>query len=166
VCYGGGTEYSRVYVAGQPGKCYVRIPRAPADQLVREMVVERLSRVDARALLSPQVDLNGLDAEAQELRQRREELANLVAEGLVPGCVARPKLEDIASRLSRLEGQRTPAGLPADALVDPRSAWDSWTMPQRRGVLQLLFNSITLRHARSNQGPRADLTRLQLDWAN
>jgi site-specific DNA recombinase len=165
VCHGGGTEYSRVYTAAQPGQCYIRIPRLPADHLVQEVVVERLSQPDARDLLRPPVDLDGLDAEAQNLRQRREELANLVAEGLVPGSVARPKLEDIASRLSKLEGQRNPAALPADALVDPRSAWESWTMPQRREVLQLLFDSITLRHAQPNQGPRADLTRLQLDWA-
>ncbi len=165
VCYGGGTQYSRVYIASEPGQCYIRIPRAPADQLVADVVVERLSRADAAELLSPQVDLDGLDAEAQELRQRREELANLVAEGLVPGAVARPKLEDIADRLSKLEGQRTPAALPADALIDPHAAWQGWTMPQRREVLQLLLSSITLRHARPNQGPRADLTRLHLDWA-
>ena len=83
----------------------------------------------------------------------------------LPATLARPKLEDIAQRLASIEASRSPTALPPDALIDPATAWDDWSIPQRRDILRLLFTDITLTHSNHRQGPRADPTRIGLHWA-
>ena len=75
LCYGGGSSHSRIYAGGAPGSCYIRIPRQPADDYTGEVVVDRLTRPGARDLLAPRHDPSRLEADAEALRHRREEIA-------------------------------------------------------------------------------------------
>lgn len=164
-CVGGSTAYAPTYVANGPGKCNVSITRRAADAFVTEVLLARLSRPDARDLLAPtRPDQNELLSEATQLRQRREELADLVADGLLTATAARPRLAALAQRLQELElvaDARSP--LTEELLQDPREVWAQWSMPQRREVLRLL-GRVTLRHVGPRNGPRADPTRISFSW--
>ncbi len=164
VCVGSSATHAAVYVAGGPGKCYVSIKRSAADELVTEVVLRRLARPDAAELFVPRGDIDAA-AEVAELRQRREDLGGLVADGLLTVSDARPKLAIISERLAKIEAARTPAKVDPALLAEPEGVWRSLTMPQRREVLRLLLQSITLRHVGPNGGPRADPTRLSVTWA-
>jgi hypothetical protein len=152
VCWGGSATHAATYVAGGPGKCHVSIKRSAADGFVTAVLLRRLSRPDAANLFVPS---RGVDAtaEATELRQRREDLGGLVADGLLTASDARPKLAHIAERLAEIEAARAPAKVDPALLVDPERVWNAWTMPQRREVLRVLLASVTLRHV----GPAAVL---------
>ncbi|MBW3609451.1 MAG: hypothetical protein KY463_14110, partial [Actinobacteria bacterium] len=91
-----------------------------------------------------------------------DELAELVADGLLPASNARPRLTAIAERLAKLEAESTPARLDPQVLVHPRQVWESWSMPQRREALRVLLDKVTLRHVGPGGGPRADPTRVRI----
>lgn len=166
VCYGGGTDYGQSYQSNAPGLCYITIPRPPVDDFVTAVVIERLSRPDAAAAFAVPKTVSTADNEVEELELRRQDLADLVADGLLPLAVARSRLEGISERLAAIETQRAPQALPRDAFQNPAEAWSRWTVTQRRDVLRVLFRAITLKHARPKQGPRTDLTRLTFHWAD
>jgi hypothetical protein len=165
VCFGGGTDAGRVYAAQAAGRCYVRIPRPPADDLMREVVVARLRQPDARGLLRPADRPRGDVNEVAALRRRREEIADLVADGLLPVSVARSRLDDLAHKLTALEPDYSSSPLKHDDLTDPAAAWQRWTITQRREVIRLLFADLRLAHCTKNIGPRVDIRRLNFVWA-
>ncbi len=164
VCWGGSATHAATYVAAGPGKCHGSIKRSAADDFVTTVLLRRLARADAAELFVPSA---GADATAEmtELRQRREDLGGLVADGLLTASDARPKLAAIAERLAEIEAARTPAKINPALLVNPERVWVASTMPQRREALRVLFATITVRHVGPGGGPRADPTRLDLTWA-
>jgi hypothetical protein len=164
VCVGSGKAHAATYGAGRPGQCYVSIKRSAADELVRAVVVERLRQPDAVDLLTPRRHDDELKTEEAELRRRRDDLADLVSDGLITAASARPRLEAIAERLQELDGSRAPCLVVPAALVDPAESWSIWTQPQRREVIRLLFDSVLLRR-NTKLGPRADPTRVLLTWS-
>jgi site-specific DNA recombinase len=165
-CFGASADYGGpTYAALAPGRCHVTIKRAAADLVATEAIIGRLKAVDARDLLTPARDDSTLEDEIHDLVRRREELAELVGEGLLTAGSARPKLAALADRLQSLERARTPGPLDRAALIDPVQAWERWTMPQRRDVVRLLFEEVTVRHVGFVNGPRADGTRVGLVWA-
>lgn len=165
-CFGGGTEYSRVYGAQAPGRCHVRIPRDPADTFMADLVIARLSRPDAAELLLPPSPGSGSDEEVAALRQRREQIADLVADGLLPAATARTRLEALQAQLAELEPAPSSFIVSVRDLADPAAAWARWTMPQRREVLRWLFADIRLEHATASLGPRADIRRIIPIWTS
>lgn len=165
VCQGGSAAHAATYVASGPSRCHVSITRAAADQLVTEVLMRRLAQPDAVTLLRPTEETDGT-AEMAELRQRRDELAELVADGLLTASNARPRLTAIAERLAKLEAESTPARLDPQVLVHPRQVWESWSIPQRREALRVLLDKVTLRHVGPGGGPRADPTRVRIIWAS
>ncbi len=68
-------------------------------------------------------------------------------------------------RLGEIEDEKTPAPIYEPLLEAPEATWRSWTLPQRRELLRLLFSQITLRHAGNRGGPVADPTRISFTWA-
>lgn len=164
VCFGGSAEHSPVYVANGPGRCYVSITRAAADDLITAVVINRLSRPDARQLFEPTAN-PAVAQEQQALRQRRDGITQLLGEGLLQSTAARPQLVAIADRLAALEQHIAPAPVNDDLLRQPHETWERLTQPQRRAVLRVLFDEITVRHGSRANGPRADPSRLSVEWA-
>jgi site-specific DNA recombinase len=164
-CFGTGAAHAATYQAALPGQCYVTITRAAADRIATDIVLERLRQPDAVDLLQINRDRTPIDNEISHLVRRREEIVELIADGLLTGAAARPQLDRIVQRLKVLEGARAGTGVQVDDLRDPAAAWEAWTVPQRRDLLRLLFDRITLRHVGSKNGPRADPTRVGFVWA-
>jgi hypothetical protein len=164
VCFGGSAVHAPVYVAAGPGRCNVSITRAAADSLITGVVLARLGRPDAQNLFKPARD-TGLEEERQTLRQRRDEIAGLLGEGLLTAAAARLQLEALAGRLAGLEAAASPPPVHPDLLRLPEETWWHLTQPQRRAVLRALFEQITLRHVGPAGGPRADPRRIEVQWA-
>jgi hypothetical protein len=124
----------------------VSISRAAADRIVTDVVLERLGRPDAAQLFGRVVDSSAVDRQLNELRHRRDEIADLLADGLLSGAAARPRLLEISERLVELETTHAASEVSPTELADPTAAWESWSVPQRREVLRVLFSGLTLKH--------------------
>jgi hypothetical protein len=144
----------------------VRIPRPATDELIRTVVIERLRRPDAEQLLAPPGQHVNHAREIEGLRRRRGDLVDMVADGVLPATVARPRLEMLASEIAAL--QSLASGIPINRgdLVDPLAAWERWTLPQQRDGIRLLFSDIRLQHASPQNGPRADIRRIRVVWSH
>lgn len=164
VCVGGSSSHAATYVAGMPSQCFVSITRAAADSVVEEVVLARLAMPDAAAAFSDKQDEQGLAHRARELRRRRDELAQLVAEGLLPAATARPKLLDLARQLAEIDAEQHPLRINREVFRDPRGVWDRWQVMQKRDVVKLLFEKVEVKHVGHRSGPRADPTRISFTW--
>jgi len=165
VLFGGSAAHGAIYVADRPGQCCVGIVRAATDDLITTLVIRRLGQPDAVDLFQVRQDTTALEREIEELRQRREELAELVAEGLLTASEVRPRLSALAERLGALEGDRSTAAIDPRAFVQPGAVWQAWTVTQRREVLRLLFDRLGVRHVGHRSGSRFNPERLKLEWA-
>ena len=166
VCFGGSATHAPIYVTTGPGACHVSITRRAADDFLTELLLRRLEQSDARSAFAlPTQQNHSLDLEAAELRDRRDQIAGLIADGLLAGNAARARLEEITQRLQQLEMQRTPPVVSQHLLDAPRETWSAWTQPERRQVIRLLFAEITLAHVGPTNGPRADPRRISATWA-
>lgn len=164
VCFGRTATHAPIYSAAQPGHCNVSVVRSAADELVTDVVVERFARPDAAGLFQLHRDMSDVEIEIKDLFERRDEIADLVADGLLPASTARPRLAGILDRLAALETQRTPRIVDPRVFVEPAVVWRAWSTTQRREVLRLLFSRIAIRHVGQRNGPRADPSRFVLDW--
>lgn len=166
-CFAAGqVGVTRLYSAAVAGRCFVSISRTAADHIVTNIVLERLRRPDAAQLFSQRSDNRDLDRQIVELRQRREEIADLLTDGLLSGADARPRLRGISERLAELETSRSPTQILAAELADPEGAWLGWTVTQRREVLRVLFSSLSVKHVGNKNGPTTQPSRLILGWAD
>jgi site-specific DNA recombinase len=164
VCFGRKATHAPIYSAAQPGHCNVSVVRSAADELLTEVVVERFSRPDAAGLFQLERDQSDVESQINDLFERREEIADLVAEGLLSASTARPRLAGILDRLAALESQRAPRAFDPQVFVDPAAVWGAWSVTQKREVLRLLFARVAIRHVGQRNGPRADPSRFVLDW--
>lgn len=162
--YGASALHAPTYQAAGPGLCYVAITRAAADDYVRALVLGRLGRDDAADLLVIERPPDGSEAEAADLRRRRDDLLDFIAEGLIQADVARPQLRVLGERLAAIERPRGPALLDAAVLRDPQDAWERWSQVQRRALVRLLFERLSLVHVGPASGPKADPTRIKVAW--
>lgn len=118
---------------------------APVEEFVEAVMVARLSKPDARDLLTVtnQPDTDGLRDEANGLRERLDALAVNFADGSLTASQLRVATERIRSRLEAVEGQLADAGRvdllgPMVDSADVASAWASASVSRRRSVIALL----------------------------
>jgi DNA invertase Pin-like site-specific DNA recombinase len=130
------------------------------DQYVEDVVVERLSRPDAHDLLLPdpeEVNVAGLQAEAEQIRQRMRDLGGLFGSGqleLVPFTegmeTARAQLEGVTKQLARAATRDPLVGLVG--APDVRKEWKALELEQQRNVLRALV-TVTLKTPRPGRMP-------------
>jgi site-specific DNA recombinase len=120
---------------------------APLDEYVTAVVLERLSRPDARLLLTPEdrrVDVEALRARRADVTGRQTELAELFAQGAITG----PQLA-AATRTLQTEGETLDTEIDAVTASSPlagfadaqdvRAAWDAATVGRRKAVVRALM---------------------------
>jgi len=144
------------------------------DQYVEDVIVERLSRDDAHDLLLPgpdDVDVAGLQAEAEKARQRMKDLGGMFGAGQIELTAftegtdaARGQLEGITQQLARA-ATRDPlvdlVGAP-----DVRKAWKALELDRKRSVLRALVTVtlLTPRQGRMPDGGYFDYDAVVFAW--
>lgn len=144
------------------------------DQYVEDVVVERLLADDAHDLLLPSaddVDVAGLQAEGEEIRQRMKTLGGQFGGGLLElgpfteGMnVARAQLDGVTRQLARAATRDPLVGLVG--AKDPRKAWRALELDRQRNVLRALVE-VTLmppRQGRMPDGGYFDYDAVVVDW--
>lgn len=157
----------RVYVC-RANKCVSR-KAEPVDELVRQVIVGRLSRPDAVELLSEPA-APGLDmrrARAQVVRERLDDLAVGLEEGLLTLAGVRAASDRLRAELVVLEAEMA-TSVHADALTplvkadDVAAAWAACDLRQRRAVIDALLTVTLLTPERGHQPFDPDSVRI--DW--
>lgn len=130
------------------------------DQYVEDTIVDRLSRDDAEDLLEPApdgVDASGLQAEAEQIRQRMKDLGGLFGAGqleLEPFTqgmdTARAQLDGVTKQLARAAKRDPLVGLVG--APDVRKAWKALGLDRQRSVLRALVE-VTLKTPRPGRMP-------------
>lgn len=129
--------------------CYLARRQDLVDAVVEEVIVGRLSMPDAAALFTEDEDVPVLRAEAAELRSRRDDLAGLLADGLLSASVVRQRSQELTRRISDLEDRisRVLGESPVTALADAedvRAAWEAMPLRDRKHVVELLMTVVIL----------------------
>jgi len=121
------------------------------DQFVAALVIERLSRADARLLLASEdrrADVEALRAQRDDIAGRQTELAGLFADGAITGpqlAEGTRKLAEQAEALDREISAATsssPLAGFADA-EDVAAAWTAAPVSRRKAVIRALM-TVTL----------------------
>jgi site-specific DNA recombinase len=169
---GGATGPKRATYRCKAGAHLARVAE-PVDDFITAVVLERLSRPDARLLLTvkPGVDTATLGGEAAALRVRLGELAALFADGAVTGAQLAEGTARIRQRLSDVEVQLATAatGSPLEGFADVgdvRATWDAATVSRRKAVIDILM-TVTLLPAPRGRRPGGhyfDTDSLRVDW--
>lgn len=147
--------------------CYVTRRADLVDAVVEAVIVGRLERPDAAQLLADDRDVVKLRARAAELRQRRDELAGLLADGLLTATAVRARAEQLRDELEDVEGRLAVKG-PPDAIralvtaTEVRAAWDALGVRDRRRVVELLA-TVTIRAA-ARRGALFDPQLVAIEW--
>lgn len=146
--------------------CYIARRQDLVDEVVTAVVLARLSMRDAVNVLSRTEDVAALRQEAGELRQRRDDLAGLLADGLLSTSVVRERSQALTTRLRELEGRITAAlgESPAASLVaaeDVAAAWETMSLRDRKRALSLL---LTVTILPVGKGQRFSPDSVQIEW--
>lgn len=147
-------------------ECYVARRQDLVDEVVEGVVIARLSLPDAASLFADDEDVPALRAEVVELRGRRDDLAGLLADGLLSGSVVRERSQGLTRKIGALEdriGQalgESPV-LTLAAAEDVRTAWDAMPMRDRKQAVDLMM-TVTILPA--GKGQRFSPDQVQIQW--
>lgn len=132
------------------GKHVVR-DAAKVDAFVEQVILERLSRPDARELLAPDetVDTTELHLRDAALRERLDQLAVAYGEDAIDGRQLRAGSERIRTQRTQIAAQLADAGRGSvlDGLADapnPAKVWKGLDLDRRRAVVEVLVDVLIL----------------------
>jgi len=149
-----------VYRCQETGKGHVSVPVAPMDDLVRRVVVEKLSRPDAADLVAGPVtgvDVATLRAELATCRDRLEEIASDYEDDKITRTQFLTRTEKRRAKMATIEAQLAEATevsplAPLIGADDVAAAWEALTLGQQRAVIQALV-TITVQPAGRGRRP-------------
>jgi hypothetical protein len=156
-----GDHASRpVYRCHESGTGHVSAPVAPLDDLVRRVVVEKLSRPDAADLLAASasgVDVAALRAELVTCRARLDEIAADYEDDKITRTQFLTRTDKRRAKMARIEAQLAEATetsplAPLIGADDVAGAWEALTLGEQRAVLQALV-TVTVRPAGRGRRP-------------
>jgi site-specific DNA recombinase len=136
------------------------------DELVEEVVIGRLSRPDAASIFSADTDLDALRAEVVDLRDRRDGLVELMADGLLSRDAVAQQAGRLTRRITEVESRITAAlgDSPVARLVDAAdvtAAWEMLDVRSRKAVVDALMTVTVLPAGR---GARFALDQVRIEW--
>lgn len=162
------SETYRYIYKCRAGACVGR-RRDWVDDFVTAVVLERLSRDDARDLLvdDDRPDVPALREEALALRVRLDDLAAAFADGTIDRGQLRTGSERIHGRLGEIDAaishsSRTPVLAELVDADDVRAAWDRMSLERQRAVIQTLMSVVLY----PGGGGRRDFdpTKVEITW--
>jgi DNA invertase Pin-like site-specific DNA recombinase len=136
------------------------------DEVVEAAVIARLSRSDAVDLFAPDVDLDGLRVRVTELRERRDGLAGLLADGLLSPAAVRVQAAKLTAKIGDLERDilaATGDGPLANIVGadDVAATWTGLPLLAKREIIDTLM-TVTILPA--GKGVRFDLDQVTIEW--
>lgn len=136
------------------------------DEYVVGVIVGRLARPDAALLFAADVDLDAKREQVDELRNRRDGLAAMLAEGLLSPDAVREQAKRLNDRIGVLEREIRAAesDSPLTGLVgadDVAAVWDSLPVLRKRDVIRTLCEVHILAIGR---GARFDPEAIDIRW--
>lgn len=141
----------------------------PIDELVSAVVIERLSRPDAVALLEDRTapDIGVYRERADAIRHRLDDLATALADGLLTLPAVRRASGELKKELAKAEAQiaslsRADVLAPFVGGVDVRAAWEAADLGAKRAVIETLMTVTILKPLRGRQ--TFDPATLAIDW--
>jgi site-specific DNA recombinase len=152
-------DHPTLRTAGSGGRywcpqCGTTRKMMPIDDLVLAVLYDRLSRPYARAALTPDEDTHVLQVSAQSLRERRDGIAELLADGLLAPAAARAQLEKLREQIEATEYQIDRSSNPAQLLTEEELAagLDALSLDRRRALVDELIEVYVGRAPRGNKG--------------
>lgn len=147
-------------------KCYGGRGVEDVDEVVVAHVVARLSRPDAKKLLAADVDLDALRDEAVDIRERRDSIAALVAEGLLGRDAAREHAKALVDKLNKIERRidSVTGDDPVAEVVgsrDPQATFDGLSLARKRRLIRAV---VTARILPVGKGIRFDPEHVDVQW--
>ena len=136
------------------------------DEVVVGTALARLSRPDALALLTPDEDVDALRAEATDLRDRRDSLAALLADGLLSPAAVRTQAGKLSKDLDAIDGRITAAlgDNPAATVAgsdDVEAAWSALPLTSQRSIIRTLMTVTVLP---AGKGTRFTPDQVRIKW--
>jgi len=136
------------------------------DEVVEGVLLERLARPDAADLFTADADLDGARSKVTELRERRDGLAVLLADGLLTSGAVRTQATRLGAQITDLERQIMGAADdgPLAAVVvavDVQAAWVVLPLMAKREIIRTLL-AVTILPA--GQGVTFDPSQVEIEW--
>ena len=137
----------------------------PVDEHVTNIVLARLSRPDAADLFAPDADLDALRSRAVDLRNRRDAIASMLADGLISADAGREQAVRLTDELAVVEREiESVSGngplAPLAGAQDIRAAWDGLELAAKRAIVDMLY-AITLMPQGKGFGFNPDAVRVE-----
>jgi DNA invertase Pin-like site-specific DNA recombinase len=138
-------------------------PAAAVDAFVEAVIIERLSRPDARDLLTPDpaIDVAGLHLQDAALGGRLGELGRMFAAGEIEADTLRAGTNDIRQQRERITAElaATSRGSVLTGVIDdmadapdPARVWAGLDLSRRRAIIQVVLR-VTILPARRGRPP-------------
>lgn len=140
--------------------------REYVDELVTGVVLARLAQPDALALLVADTDVSALRVHVTELRERRDGLAMLLADGLLSAESVRTQATRLGQQIGDTE-REIDAGLGTSPLApllgaaDVQDTWASLPILQQRAVIDALM---TVHIEPAGKGVRFHPDQVRIQW--
>lgn len=146
--------------------CYGGRHRDRVDEVVLGVIAERLSRPDAARLLSPTTDVADLRAKVTELRDRRDGLAAMLAEGLLGADAVKVQARRLTEQIEQIERQIDAAtgDSPLAEVIgadDVRARLDSLPLTTVRRIVRELCDVVIMP---AGKGYRFDPEQVRIVW--
>jgi hypothetical protein len=149
-----------VYRCQESGRGHVSVPAAEMDELMRLIVIERMSRADAADLVATPagaVDVAGLRAELATCRARLDEIAADYEDDRITRTQFLTRTDKRRAKMAEIEAQLAQATevsplAPLIGAEDVAAAWDGLTLGQQRAVIAALV-TVTIEPAGRGRRP-------------
>lgn len=138
------------------------------DEVVESVIAARLARPDAAGLFAPDTDTLALRGKVADLRERRDALAAMLADGLLSPAAVREQAGRLSTELADTEAKlaATDNLNPVAALVaaeDVAAAWEALSLADKRRMIRTLAQVTVLP---AGKGVRFDPEQVRIEWPN
>jgi DNA invertase Pin-like site-specific DNA recombinase len=147
-------------------RCYLTRRLDLVDDVVIAVLIERLSQPDAIDLLDSDIDVTPLREQVVELRDRRDGLASLLADGLLTAEAVRAQASKLTALIDGLE-RHIQAATGTDPLARLTQAVDVVNAVQRmslRDLREAIRALMTVRILPAGKGIRFDPEQVHMEW--
>ncbi len=143
--------------------CGLARTKEPVDALVLGTLQARLAQPDALDAVRPAGDAEALHEEARALRGRRDDLAGLLADGLLGADVVRERAAVLTEQIEQIERRLDAAAGPARILAEDAADVFALSLDRQRALVSMLMTVHLHRVPRGRRG--FDPATVEVGWS-